>query len=456
MDEKSLSALYKREWERVKDDTQKVIKGLPPAERECRTCGKPCSSNPLVCTGCKALYYCSTRCRTAGRDPVQISHSEYVPGHDATQCASIQGSMACAVELKAIGDQFPWACYDGNGRFIPGVVKACRGLYDVTGFWEECGNPNCEDEPCETNLVRHGAVPLERAAWLLPDDETPWLGITDEGRSKMQMPDFPPAFEDSWKSYYEWRKLPLSSPAALKLHWALSFYMCLRELGFVEKTPALDGKRRSLKIDCIGAARELAVLSSFGELALLLPNTDLEIKMVSLEAHASVKRMRGNYEKFPEFFSYTAPQSLGAGRVRIVFHALTPTYNPLDKQLFASASTRPDAVIALLGGIGRYPSEWLPVTTACIRHGVPFAVTEYCEQSLTATHQLVRMGLRQFAQSLHREWLGEPWFREAMERKAEWKVNPFMRPGMTESPPFSNIPYGENAFLYVVHPRRDA
>ncbi|EJD37810.1 hypothetical protein AURDEDRAFT_146933 [Auricularia subglabra TFB-10046 SS5] len=385
-----------------------------------------------------------------------MSRHEYAPGHDNAECTSIKESMGRAVELKAIADQFPWACYDESGRFIPGVVKACRGLYDVRGFWVMCGNRNCEDEPCETNIVPFGAIPVEREAWHLPDDETPWLSVTDEGKSKMKVPTFPPAFEDSWRSYYGWRKLPLSSPAALKLHWALSFFMCLRELGFVEQAPTLDGKRRSLKVDCIGAARELAVLSSFGELALLLPNTDLEIKMISLEAHTSVKRMRGNYEKYPEFFSYTAPHSLGAGRVRIVFHALTPTYDPLEKPLFTNSSTRPDAVIALLGGIGRYPSEWLPVTTSCIGHGVPFAVTEFCEQSLTATHKLVRMGLQQFAQELHREWLVEPWFRETMERKPEWKVNPFMRPGMTESPPFSNIPYGENAFLYVVQPRREA
>ncbi|KZV80413.1 hypothetical protein EXIGLDRAFT_733037 [Exidia glandulosa HHB12029] len=450
----TLNDSYKREWDRVQNDEHKIAKGLPPAKRTCASCGRPCGLNPTTCAGCKALFYCSTRCRTMGRQPMPINATQYKPGHDDAECANIKACMSLKPQLKAIGDQFPWACYDESGRFVVEVAKASRDLLTAGGYWSECNDPRCNDDPCASNLVTHGALPVEASGWHLPVNETPWLGITDEGKAHMKIPDFPPAFEDSWTSYYAWRKLPMSSPAALCLHWALSFYVCLRELGLVELSPSLDAPRRKLKVDCVGPARELGVLSTFGELALLLPNTDLEIKMISLEAHASVKRMRGNYEKFPEFFSYTAPAASGGGSVRIVFHALTKQYDPLRNTLFTNPSTRPDAVIALLGGLGRYPDEWLPVTTACIQHGVPFAVTEFCEQSLTASHKHVRMGLREYIPHMEPHLTREAWYAEALERAPSWKVNQFMRPGMTDSPPFSDIPYGENAFVYVVSPSR--
>jgi len=79
-------------------------------------------------------------------------------------------------------------------------------------------------------------------------------------------------------SYYKWRGLPLKSLAILLLHWPLSIYRLLYLLGFVPSENDRGG-RRKLNIHCLGIEAELNALPVFGELALLLPNTDVDIVM---------------------------------------------------------------------------------------------------------------------------------------------------------------------------------
>jgi hypothetical protein len=69
----------------------------------------------------------------------------------------------------------------------------------------------------------------EMAGWKLPAEEMPWLTFS-EGQKP---PSSPPTFKHNWKSYYEWRGLPLKSPVALPLHWPLTVYRLLFLLGFL-------------------------------------------------------------------------------------------------------------------------------------------------------------------------------------------------------------------------------
>lgn len=106
--------------------------------------------------------------------------------------------------------------------------------------------------------------PDEKTGWKLPDDEIPWLTFDDSRK----MPSFPPAFEDNWKSYYEWRGLPLKSPAALLLHWPLSVYRILEKLKLTPDPTrrTIGGDRESLLVHYIGAEEELDYLPMYVEL----------------------------------------------------------------------------------------------------------------------------------------------------------------------------------------------
>ncbi|KAJ7607724.1 hypothetical protein FB45DRAFT_716042, partial [Roridomyces roridus] len=86
----------------------------------------------------------------------------------------------------------------------------------------------------------------EKDGWKLPKEQIPSLQRWHA--PKTTRPSFPPAFKDSWRSYYQWRGLPMTSPAALDLlfHWPLSVYACLKAAGI---TPVYEpGPRRKLTI----------------------------------------------------------------------------------------------------------------------------------------------------------------------------------------------------------------
>ncbi|KAK0440765.1 hypothetical protein EV421DRAFT_762322 [Armillaria borealis] len=369
-------------------------------------------------------------------------------------CAKFKGYGEKFPAFKSLLDQFPWARYDEQGVFQEGIVRESRGVLgsgSYFGYWATCDPATCRapGDVCSDTLITLGELPEEKAGWKLPDDEIPWLKD-----ARMKVPAFPATFEDSWKGYYEWRQLPLDSPAALLLHWPMSMFMCLRELGFVEEVPKLDAPRRELRVHCVGAAREMTVIPLFGELALLLPNTDLEITFISQEALMCTRfaLMDGIVDSIcPCAFEYTAPESLGSGTVRILLEGRASLYDPLSDPLFTSDP--PDAIVALNAGLVAYPRQWYNVYIGALTKQIPFAITEYCEQSLTTTHSTIRTIVPQnptVDQS-------SGWYKDMVATRPEWKMNPFMCPGMTlDEVPTAILPYAQNAFVYVVTPgRRD-
>ena len=87
----------------------------------------------------------------------------------------------------------------------------------------------------------------EAEGWRLPKEFIPTLALL----SSDSCPSFPPTFDANWTSYYRWRGLPIASPAAMLLHWPLSVYACLRELGLVQENAV--GARRKLTVFYVGA-----------------------------------------------------------------------------------------------------------------------------------------------------------------------------------------------------------
>ncbi|KAJ7115964.1 hypothetical protein C8R44DRAFT_598642, partial [Mycena epipterygia] len=74
----------------------------------------------------------------------------------------------------------------------------------------------------------------EDEGWRLQPEHIPSLALHNPDTC----PKFPSTFEDTWRSYYQWRGLPMSSPAAILLQWPMSVYVCLKELGLVPENPA--------------------------------------------------------------------------------------------------------------------------------------------------------------------------------------------------------------------------
>jgi hypothetical protein len=115
-------------------------------------------------------------------------------------------------------------------------------------------------------------------------------------------------------------------------------------------------------------------LFSFGELALIFPNTDLDLVMFGPSAWTAVERARFHgvvRSPRPCVFEYTAPVSCGSGTVRVLLDSNPKYYRPS-----RDPSEHPDAIVALNAGLGTYVS-WHHVVLLSSEFGIPFAVTDY-------------------------------------------------------------------------------
>lgn len=177
----------------------------------------------------------------------------------------------------------------------------------------------------------------------------------------------------------------------------------------------------------------------------------MEITFISKEALTSARSalMEGIVDNHcPCAFEHTAPESLGAGTVRILLEGRTALYDPLNNPLFMNDP--PDAIIALNAGLAAYP-QWYSVYLGALMKQIPFAITEYCEQSLSTTHSLIRIAARQYPGMDQ----SSAWYKDMEAMQPEWKMNPFMCPGMMlDKIPTASLPYAQNAFVYVVTPSR--
>ena len=169
--------------------------------------------------------------------------------------------MAEMTDMQAIRKQFPWAIVNKNGEFKYEIALALRSLLGEGpefGWWN-FPLPNVEGlswknfNPDDIFHDTHGSALLsethfdEESGWKLPSEEIPWLMFDKGGK----VPPYPPAFEHNWTSYYLWRGLPLTSPAALLLHWPLSIYRLLFLLGLVPSETTAS-ERHKLTIHLIG------------------------------------------------------------------------------------------------------------------------------------------------------------------------------------------------------------
>ncbi|KAG5650777.1 hypothetical protein H0H81_011091, partial [Sphagnurus paluster] len=247
------------------------------------------------------------------------------------------------------------------------------------GWWTQ--PPCCRDA---TSYV-HGFLLLKEdhlgdiAGWKLPPDHIPWLDFSES--SNIKPPLAPPPSNHSWKEYYKWRGLPMESVAALLLHWPLSVYRLLHVLGLTQATARSD-ERRHLTVYLLGVEIEVNFLPLFGELALLLPNTDLDLILFGPVVAEIVKKAQahpGCLAVRPFVYIYKAPKVTGAGTLRIELSRAGPLLD--GKNLPMLRQERPDAMVALNADLAMpwYLEQWRPLVLASRALGIPFAVTEHSD-----------------------------------------------------------------------------
>ncbi|KAJ7160055.1 hypothetical protein C8R46DRAFT_1353845 [Mycena filopes] len=353
-----------KEWNRVKQNpSSRLALVRPPGGPQCNSC-QQLVENVRVCSACKIVIYCSPKCAKAG----WRSHKGV--------CSAAKRDGERIPKFKGVVAQFAFLDVGWNtgGDFILDFALMQFGLVGtsrkVVGYW---ATHERRQEAVDDVLDAPWSLLSEEEGWRLPAHCVPSLAL----ESSENRPSFPPKFEGNWKSYYEWRRLPMSSPAAVLLHWPLAVYVCLKELGFVLGIPAEP--RRKLKVFYLGARDELCILPVFGELALLFPNTDLDLVVFGQNTGRAVERAksRGKTESArPCVFEYSAPTACGGGALRIFIDSAPGFYRPS-----RDPSDHPDAIVALNAGLGTYIS-WQPVILLSAEYGIPFAVTDYSEISL--------------------------------------------------------------------------
>ncbi|KAJ7608385.1 hypothetical protein FB45DRAFT_1129634, partial [Roridomyces roridus] len=358
------------------------------------------------------VVYCSPEC--AKQD--WFGHKPLCPGH--------KRDGETLPRWKAILEQFPWTArgYVSSGAYHNSVVLIQFGLLGTdrkkVGYWVET-RKNL-DALMGDEVHKAPWTPLsEQEGWRLPKEQIPPLERLHEPNATRL--NFPPAFDDSWRSYYHWRGLPMTSPAALLLHWPLTVYACLKAAGI---TPVYEpGTRRKLSIFYVGAQDEITFIPVFGELALLFPNTDLDMIMFGPTVRKSVAGAitRGDIEPSARHcvFKYTSPASCGGSTIRVLLDAKDAHYFPS-----RNLSENPDAIVALNAGLGTYPS-WNDVIYLAAELSIPFVVTDYSEAGVLVLTKMVKIvDVEKTCSAL----------REAKERPAQF--NEFMNPAHRFVPGF--------------------
>ncbi|TDL15667.1 hypothetical protein BD410DRAFT_853351, partial [Rickenella mellea] len=405
---------------------------------------------PLRCSACKAIKYCSKSCQKDAWNTKLVEGGTVQKGH-RYHCAGLKVE---STEVMAVFLQFPWAKLEPEGYFLLWFALATRDLFGTggNGWWaqgigrrtysfHEIGNAGQKLLLDEHHLSDH-------SRWSLPRDEVPFL-LSPNKKSL----EYPPNFEHNWKSYYEWRGLPLSSPASLLLHWPLSVYRLLFLMGLVPQT--IPVSRGRLVLYYIGVQQELDCIPIFGELAVLLPNTDVELILFGQRAYQLTTLAKppslasGDY-----VFTYTAPPEYGSGTLRIRLDKTGPFWDPTTL-LSDRPYPYPDALIGLNAGISCH-EQWRPVLSISRTLKIPFGVTDFNRQCLADDEGNTVPMVHSAASDIRTQHRSGCYkarvMLEALHRPFEKALNPFMKPGAMKDPT-SYLPSGINGFTSVITPR---
>ncbi|TFY75017.1 hypothetical protein EWM64_g8996 [Hericium alpestre] len=387
-------------------------------------------------------------------------------------CALNKEYMKRIPYFRAETTQFPWMRIETDGTCNHDVIKArlkVLGSGPSFGYWSIPGglrphdhNPSMLPGMLPTRKGKlapyrrggdkyiHGEVmlgdawPTDVEAWKLEKEElVPRLFFDGDVPARPQ-----PGQIKDWKSWYERRGLPLASPAALLVDFPLTAYYLLNDvLKLVDQSEG-SAKQRLL-VHYIGAEVKLNFMPLFSELALLLPNTHIDLVVYGKAAYDLVQMAR---KDFPQsiatrdiVWSYTAPKKTGGGSIEIRLAGDSDTWSRHD---IIDERKRPDALLGLNAGLLSYTTWSEPMQLSHIL-SIPFAVTDYAEQTMYTTVNSDSLP-RMFA-SMAAQFRAFPEYAAAAKKQRTHPVtvNPFHRPGQ-RGLPVVRMPNYYNGFAMPV------
>ncbi|EIM81032.1 uncharacterized protein STEHIDRAFT_67171 [Stereum hirsutum FP-91666 SS1] len=399
-------------------------------------------------------------------------------------------------EFRAVFEQFPWSRMESDGTFALDLYKARQSLLgsDLSfGYWRVSGGPNVHDigfsgmrqlfdappelqqflltgkptkhyppklQPGEKAYI-HGGMMLEDSwptdveAWNLKDETwVPRLFFGSSGAANDDPPLRPePGQVKDWKSWYEWRGLSLESPAALLMDAPLSTYHML--VNILKVADASGAKQQTLIVHYLGVETELNFLPLFSELALLLPEIHIEFTVFGKPAYDLVKTARISHPSSlatkDVVWSYTAPKRTGGGSINIRLYSSEEYWTRTVLGVERGPIKIPDAIIATNADLTTHES-WPEAQCSAAGFNIPFAATEYAEQSLVLASETIPQGFRQTL--LTQGQYMSPEFRHNLfkqgQRSYSVTTNPFHRPGARSGVSAWTMPNYYNGFVLPV------
>ncbi|KAJ6524408.1 hypothetical protein DFH09DRAFT_1329468 [Mycena vulgaris] len=424
-----------------------------------------------VCSSCKAVEYCSTKCQLD--DWKGVGTLPRVAGSNShkRECPWYKESMGQWPQVRAIQALFPWSADLKSPRERPWILNqvelllGLKGDGAVNGYWQEpaaasgihdSNNPYRVASPayiCHGSMLLRAALPVHTGAWTLPTAHIPLLELDDaDAESRI------PALHDSgavrdWATWYEWRKLPRESPVALRMDVVLTVYHLLTAvLGVVATSPAATTSRRTLVVHFVGAEKELNIVPLFSELALLIPNSEI---ILTFFGPACKTLCDIAAQKYPAalatkstVFEYTAPAALGGSTLRVKIDGR-------ENYGLKGTDDMPDS-LAENAGLFAYMT-WQIVYNYAARKAIPWGITEYhmdealeYEGHMVQWRDLALHGCEISVQRgmISREELGRKLAALEAAQARGAGVNPFMRPGLMES--HTLVPRAYNGFVLRV------
>lgn len=213
-----------------------------------------------LCSGCKAIYYCSPECQKKNWTHGMIKHKEY--------CKKYKIWMQRHEALRNSMPYLPWVSETTVIPLRMSVFLLSRGLHGV-GYWKyECGC--CSDKP-DTDMRK----------WIRNESEE------IHGLPKQHFPDLNDKVMLSqdevlgnWQDYYAFRKLPNESLAALLLNYPLTIYHLVASN--MSRIIERRGKEmQDLRIHYLGPKNEVGQIALWKELLHLLPSfRTIEIDLI--------------------------------------------------------------------------------------------------------------------------------------------------------------------------------
>ncbi|KAF7329095.1 Zinc finger MYND domain-containing protein 15 [Mycena kentingensis (nom. inval.)] len=428
------------------------------------------------CSACGTTFYCSKECQKADWKAQPWPHKGWCSILKAS--SQLQGQMNHLETCDSVIKSFPWGRVENDGTFYVEIVLVRHNLLGAAGFgfWSQSGlglYTEGEDDKCLTmnpsntprfleemteqrdrwrdiEFVNGNDLLLkkehldDRNGWRLSTDLIPLRDFLLNG--SVQPPPQRTGILTNWDEWYKWRAIPKTRPAALLMHYPLTVYwMLVHSLGVAGHAIPSSKTRTKLTIHYIGAEIELNFLPIFSELALLLPQHDIEIVLfgpcvhrLGLRASAAGNTslaLAATRDPAVPIFSYTAPDSCGSGIINIFLHTKTKNWdtNVLDTMV-VKHHRKPTAIVALNAGLFCYDASSALVHGAVLRR-IPFVVSDYQE------YMVMRNGIA---------IEGDRIAKEMKHRCGITELNPFHRPGQRHINNCVATPMLENGFILPV------